>query len=130
MKNVLSIALGGSIGALLRYGVSFLSTKVFSSTYPMGTFLVNLIGAFLIGFFWGMFEKNTVSEQLKSFVLIGLIGSFTTFSTLSFETVKLFQAGDTKLAMIHLFFTNLLGLIMVIAGYLVSVKINFVFIKK
>ncbi len=130
MKQIVPIALGGSIGALLRYGVSAITKKIFTSSYPFGTFIVNLVGAYFIGFFWGMFEKQNVSEQLKSFVLIGLIGSFTTFSTLSYETVKFFQLGDTKAGLLHILITNLLGLVMVVLGYFSAHKLNIALIKK
>ena len=122
--EVVAIAAGGAIGALLRFSVSHLSTKFFASNYPWATFIVNIIGAFIIGFFWGFFERVEVSKHLKQFTLVGLIGSFTTFSTLSLDTIKLIQGCQTKAALTYLGVTNFLGLSMVILGYLSAQKIH------
>ncbi len=84
---------------------------------------------FFIGFFWGFFEKTNLSQNVKSFVLIGLIGSFTTFSTLSIETVKLFQQGYTKLGLINVGLTNIAGIVLVMVGFFISRQINLSFIK-
>ena len=124
MWKFISVALGGALGAVMRFSVSYFSTRNFASEYPWTTFVVNLLGAFLIGFFWGFFEKTNYSENVKAFVVTGIIGSFTTFSTLSLETVKLFQQGQTKLGLFHIGVTNTLGIILVITGFLVSRQIN------
>jgi CrcB protein len=124
MLKLFSIALGGSLGAVMRFSVSYFLGKNFISNYPWATFVVNLFGAFLIGFFWGFFEKTNYSENMKAFVLTGTIGSFTTFSTLSLETIKLFQNGQTKLGLFHIGITNILGLVLVVAGFLISRQIN------
>jgi CrcB protein len=129
MWKLISIASGGAIGAMMRYSVTYLTTKSTNSAYPWATFFVNLAGAFLIGFFWGIFEKTNVSSNIKSFVLIGLIGSFTTFSTLSFEAVKLFQQGHTKMGLFHIGITNLLGLALVIIGYLSAQQLSTILSK-
>jgi len=124
MVQVVSVAAGGALGALLRYLVSLLTTRTIAGEYPWATFIVNLLGAFIIGFLWGIFERSKVSTHIKSFVLVGIIGSFTTFSTLSLDAFKLMQAGQTKLALTHLTVTNILGLALVIGGYVLAQKIN------
>ncbi len=129
MWKLISIASGGAVGAIMRYSVTYFTAKSTQSAYPWATFLVNLAGAFLIGFFWGIFEKTNVSTNIKSFVLIGLIGSFTTFSTLSFEAVKLFQQGHTKLGLFHVGVTNILGLALVIIGFLSAQQISLILSK-
>jgi fluoride exporter len=127
--KLLSIATGGALGAIMRYSVTYFQQRHFSSAYPWATFFVNLLGAFLIGLFWGFFEKSDVSENIKSFVLIGLIGSFTTFSTLSLETVKLFQTGNVKMGLFYVIGSNVLGILFVVAGFWISRQIN-VFLTK
>jgi len=122
--EVVAVAAGGALGALLRFSVSLLSNKVFPGNYPWATFIVNIIGAFIIGFLWGLFERVEASKHLKNFALIGVIGSFTTFSTLSLDTVKLLQAGQTKAALAYIGVTNILGISMVILGYMAAQRIN------
>ncbi len=122
--EIVAIAAGGALGALLRFSVAHLSTKFLTPNYPWATFIVNILGAFIIGFFWGIFQRIEVSKHLKQFTLVGLIGSFTTFSTLSLDTVKLLQNGQTKAALAYLGVTNFLGLSMVILGYLSAQKIH------
>ena len=118
--KLLSIAMGGSLGAMLRFVISHFQGKYFDTTYPWATFLANLIGAFFIGIFWGFFEKSNISANVKSFILIGVIGSFTTFSTLSLETVKLFESGNTKIGLLYIGATNILGIFLVIIGLWIS----------
>lgn len=121
--KLLSIASGGAVGALMRFGVSYFTSKNTTNVFPTGTFIANLLGALLIGFFWGFFEKTNVSSNIKSFVLIGVIGSFTTFSTLSLETVKLFQQGNEKLAILYISLTNIFGIALVIIGFFIAKQI-------
>ncbi len=122
--EIVAVAAGGALGALLRFSVSLLSTKILSGNYPWATFIVNIIGAFIIGFLWGIFERVEASKHLKSFALIGVIGSFTTFSTLSLDTVKLMQAGQTKTALAYIGVTNVLGISMVILGYIAAQRLS------
>lgn len=128
--KLLSVAIGGAFGAILRFAVSHFSGKNSVSIFPWGTLIANLTGAFLIGLFWGFFENAKVSQHIKSFVIIGIIGSFTTFSTLSLETVKLFQQGYNKLGLINIAVTNILGILLVIAGFFASGQINFLLSNK
>ena len=121
--KLLSIAMGGALGAMLRFAITHFHGKYFTSTFPWATFCANLIGAFLIGVFWGFFEKIKVSPNVKSFVLIGIIGSFTTFSTLSLETVKLFQSGNLKMGLFYVGASNIIGIFLVIVGFWISRQI-------
>ncbi len=116
----MAIAAGGALGAMMRYFVGLISTRLFGSDYPWGTVVVNLLGAFLIGFLWGVFEEIDFSPHFKSFILVGIIGSFTTFSTLSLDAFSLFRSGNTGQAFYHLFFTNILGFVLVGLGYLLA----------
>ena len=122
--KLLSIATGGAVGAMMRFSVTYLQKKHFPSPFPWATLFANLLGAFLIGLFWGFFEKSNASENIKSFVLVGLIGSFTTFSTLSLETIKLFQTGNIRMGLVYISVSNILGLLLVVAGLFVSRQIN------
>ena len=77
----LYLALGGGIGAILRYLVSIFSIKYMVWGLPMGTLIVNLVGSFLIGFAFVFLGRENIALNLKIFLFIGIFGSFTTFST-------------------------------------------------
>ena len=95
MTNVLLVLLGGSIGALSRYGVSLLAAKLFGSRFPWGTLVVNMVGAFLIGLLMELGLRSTLfSAELRTGLTIGFLGGLTTFSTFSYETFKLLEDGE------------------------------------
>ena len=94
MLNVIAIAIGGALGALLRYGFASGAQHWLGKGFPYGTLIVNIIGSFLIGAVYAaLIERAALSEAWRSFLIIGLLGAFTTFSTFSFETVSLIQSG-------------------------------------
>jgi len=86
MLNVLAIFLGGGIGAVLRYLVGFNLSKYFEISLPISTFLVNIIGSFVIGFLFFFFmEKTGITPALRLALTVGFCGGLTTFSTFSLE---------------------------------------------
>ena len=101
MQTVLFVGLGGFLGAISRF---YISSKLNPINFPLGTFVVNIIGSFLIGFLIGFLEDS----QLKPLIITGFFGALTTFSTFSLETVLLFQKGDFKLGILNMFL-NLFG---------------------
>ncbi|MFC1669612.1 fluoride efflux transporter CrcB [Spirochaetota bacterium] len=120
MKHIIFIAIGGGLGAVLRYIISKNIHTYFNQILPFGTLFVNASGSFLIGFLFYFFENLIVSNDVKSFFTIGFLGAYTTFSTYSFETINLIKDGEIKLGLINLCLNNLLSLFMVITGMLVS----------
>jgi len=120
MQNFLLIALGGAIGAILRFLVSGLAVKVTGSAYPWGTIAVNLIGCFLIGLVWGIFNNLEVSNSTKLFVFTGLLGAFTTFSTFAIENFYLIRSGDLPMLALNVSISNIAGIFLVFAGFYVS----------
>jgi len=121
MKYVL-LASGGAAGTLLRY---FLinSIQTNSSQFPWGTFSVNLIGSLIIGFFAGLWVGQSISEEWRIFVFVGLLGGFTTFSSLALETFFLLRSGQYLIATVYMVSTNIAGLLLATAGFMVSRKI-------
>ncbi len=94
MEKYLFIGLGGFLGSIVRYGLtSIIQTKT-ESVFPYGTMAVNIIGCFCIGVLITLFqEKNIAGEHLRLFLIIGLLGGFTTFSSFSYDTFALVKAG-------------------------------------
>ena len=97
MSEILWIGMGGFLGAVLRYMVSGSVQLFFSDTaFPLGTLIVNLIGSFVIGLLSVVSETQDIfSLESRSFVFVGLLGAFTTFSTFGNESFNLFQSGNT-----------------------------------
>ncbi|QDE31069.1 MULTISPECIES: fluoride efflux transporter CrcB [Shewanella] len=116
MINVLLVALGGSIGAVLRYLLSIFMIQLFGSSFPFGTLLVNLLGSFLMGAVYTLGQLSHVSPEIKSLVGIGLLGALTTFSTFSNETLLLLQEGLWFKAILNVLLNVTLCLFMVYLG--------------
>ena len=120
MIKLLYILIGGAIGTYLRYAVSGYSYKLFDWLFPIGTLVVNLIGSFIIGLIWGLFESSSLSPNIRVFLFIGILGGFTTFSSYMLETLNLYRDGEVKMAIFNLLANNIFGLIMVILGFFLS----------
>ena len=105
------IALAGALGTLARYGVAGLVEQYNSSFFPLGTLVVNILGCFVAGFLWTLFESRwAVSGEVRTCVLVGFMGAFTTFSTFILETGMLVRSSEWLYAMVNLFLQNGLGL--------------------
>ncbi|MGH2936074.1 MAG: fluoride efflux transporter CrcB [Gaiellaceae bacterium] len=99
MRPVVAIAVAGAIGALARYGLEGFVSRRAPGAFPWGTFVVNVTGAFVLGFvFTLMTEQFTIAPWLRGAITIGLIGAYTTFSTFSFETYSLIEDGAIGIA--------------------------------
>ena len=88
---LLSIGLGGFMGAIARFSLSAMVNKLSSSPFPWGTLSVNILGSFLIGFLFFYFSQINLSVNQKAMFITGLLGALTTFSTFSLDTVLLMQ---------------------------------------
>jgi len=118
--KVLAIALGGALGAVSRYGTGSLAVRIGGQFFPWGTFFVNMAGAFLIGFLSSFFERFLVPPALRSFLLVGFLGSYTTFSTYMLESVRLLQDREYVTALFNLLGGMFLGMLFVLAGLYVG----------
>jgi CrcB protein len=112
--------MGGVIGALLRYWMSGLTHRFLGSGFPWGTLSVNLIGSLIIGFSWGMLESVVVSQNIRLLFFIGVLGSFTTFSTFSLESFHLLRDGEYVLFSMNILMNFLFGIALVFVGYFIS----------
>jgi len=102
MFRVLIIGLGGFLGAIGRYGVAGLVHRFASASFPTGTLVVNLVGCLLVGGLMFLAEtRQFFTPEARLFLLVGFLGSFTTLSTVGYETFELLRAGDFRLAAVN-----------------------------
>lgn len=95
MEKYLFIGLGGFLGSIGRYGLTSLVQIKTESLFPYGTMLVNILGCFVIGLLMTLFqERIIVSQNIRLFLLVGILGGFTTFSSFSYDTFALLKAGN------------------------------------
>ena len=122
MKELLLVGFGGFLGSILRFLISKLNHSWHFLSLPMGTLTVNVIGSLIIGLLIGMSVKgNLISADLKMFLMMGLCGGFTTFSTFSSENMLLLQNGQIATALLYMGLSVVLGLLAVWGGwYLVT----------
>ena len=111
------IALGAVVGASARYFLSGYIAKLFSSSFPYGTLMINITGSVLLGFFlvWTS-ERVLIDSRWRLLIAIGFCGSYTTFSSYAFETFALFEQGQWLLAGSNVIASNLLCLVSVLTG--------------
>ena len=118
MGKLFLIGLAGFIGTLGRYWLSGLVARRYGETFPSGTLAVNLIGCFLVGMlFYLLQERFLVNQTVRTIVMIGFLGGFTTFSSFGLQTFTLLQNGQFGLAALNVSLSNLIGLVLVWAGY-------------
>ena len=126
MSNFLLVALGGSIGASTRFFVYLISKNLLStSNLFINTLVVNIIGSFLIGYLIVLLENKSLSQDfIKYFFIIGVLGSFTTFSAFSLETIDLIVNKKILIAFFYIFSSLFLCLLFTFVGLNFNKLIN------
>jgi CrcB protein len=107
----LIIGLGAVPGALSRYYLTLFFGRWFGIGFPYGTLFINLTGAFLMGFFTTLASKLSIPSAVQMLVLVGFLGSYTTFSTYALDTSNLLRTRDYKAALLYWLGSPLLGFI-------------------
>ncbi len=116
--RILLVGVAGLAGTLCRYWISGLMARRYGEEFPWGTLAVNVAGCFLAGFlFFTLRERYAAGETAQAVVLVGLLGGFTTFSSYGLQTFTLLRDGEFAYAALNVAASNLLGLLMVWAGY-------------
>ena len=111
------IGVGGFLGAIARFGLGQLIGAVNPTIFPWGTFSINLLGSFILGFFLTLaLETLAISAELRLGIATGFLGAFTTFSTFMLETVSLIDAGRLGLSISYLVSSLMFGLLFVWLG--------------
>lgn len=122
--KILSVAFGGGLGAVLRYLIFFYFERFHKSIFPWPTLIVNLLGALLIGLLWGYFDKLYVSPGFRMFIFIGILGSFTTFSTFAFDVLSMVHDGQFKNMIVYLLASNVLGIGLAYLGFILTAGVK------
>jgi len=125
MQNIVLVGIGGFIGAILRYLVSGCVQNMSQSVvFPHGTMAVNITGCFLIGILSHLVDSHSgLTAEMRLFLMVGVLGSFTTYSTFSSETVNLLHDQRLLLALINVATHIVLGLTAVVLGRFTSIAI-------
>jgi fluoride exporter len=117
METFFIISAGAVLGANARYWVSGWAADHLGTSFPYGTFLINILGSLLMGLFFTMFtERFLIDPRLRLMVTVGFLGSYTTFSTYEFESVSLILAGQWILGLFDLLGSAVLGAVAMIVG--------------
>jgi len=115
--KILLVMIGGGLGAVSRYLITLLSSRLYGSSFPWGTLFVNLSGCFLIGVSFALAEyRNILSPSARLFIMTGFLGGLTTFSTYALESVNFARSGDSSVSVINFILNNFVGMALVIAG--------------
>ena len=117
MQRYLLVALGGAVGAMLRYGIGAAAAQRFGTRFPVGTLVINLTACFLIGFVLEVLQRHLgISAAWRYLIPIGFIGAFSTFSTFEYEVWADLSRGFYWLGILYVAVSLLGGLIAVAAG--------------
>jgi CrcB protein len=121
MKLYLIVAVGSGIGGALRYFISDIVHKYSPSLFPYGTLAVNILGSFLLGFILFYLDAvKLISTEMRLFLTVGLCGGLTTFSTFSYETVRLIQDSEFLLAGVNVLINVLVTILAVLLAAFIS----------
>lgn len=112
MQNFMIIGIGGFIGAVARYGLALWIGQRWGRSFPLGTFVVNVSGSFLIGLLMTlMAERFAMNPQWRLLLVVGFLGAYTTFSTFEYETGALLKDGEWAFAMLNIILSVVVGFV-------------------
>lgn len=121
MMNVLVIGIGGFVGAVARYGIAVWIGQRWGRSFPLGTFVINVSGSFLIGLLMTlMAERFTENPQWRLLLVVGFLGAYTTFSTFEYETGALLKDGEWLFAMLNIILSVVVGFIALKLGEVIA----------
>lgn len=124
MINYFIIGIGGFIGAITRYALATWIGQQWGKSFPLGTFVINVSGSFLIGLLMTLLaEKFMVNPQWRLLLVVGFLGAYTTFSTFEFETGGLLKDGEIILATLNVVLSVFLGFVALKAGEVIAKSI-------
>jgi len=117
LEKLIWIGLAGVLGTLARYGLSGIVQRACGTSFPCGTLAVNILGCFVFGLVWSLAEDRlSISPAVRTVVLIGFLGAFTTFSSFAFETSQMLRNEQWAMAAINILAQNIFGLVALFLG--------------
>jgi len=120
-RNLVMVGIGGLLGSVARYLVGQFIAKLFPLNFPYGTFLVNVVGCLAIGIFYGIAEKQSwFSNEWRLFLIVGLCGGFTTFSSFAWENLSFLQNSNYTGFFLYTFGSFISGLLAVWTGLIIT----------
>jgi CrcB protein len=114
--NIIGIAIAGAIGTVARYGITRIAAGIFVTEFPIGTLVVNLLGAMFFGLVTGLIANGLLNEYWKAIILTGLLGGFTTFSAFAYENQQLLINQKYFYFALNMIGQNVLGVVAIILG--------------
>jgi fluoride exporter len=124
MVNIFIIGIGGFLGAISRYGVAIWIGQRWGRSFPLGTFVINVSGSFLIGLLMTLFaERFMVNPQWRLMLVVGFLGAYTTFSTFEYETGTLIKDSEWLVAGLNVTASVLAGFIALKLGEVIAKSI-------
>ncbi len=116
-KQLLFIGIGGGIGSILRYWIQLAISRHTTMVFPAATFIVNITGCFLIGLFYALASReNMLNLEWRLFLITGLCGGYTTFSSFSYENIELLKNGHYLQFSLYTGLSIFVGLLCTIGG--------------
>ena len=117
MSKLSLLFVAGGLGALARFGLSSVIHRWYEGSFPLGTFVINILGCLLFGMIWSLAEdREIIKVEYRAIILTGFMGAFTTFSTYAFETTGLMLDSAWLMAIANVLGQTILGLIAVTVG--------------
>jgi len=120
LVQVGSVGVAGALGALARYLLGRFIAERVGSQFPLGTLVINVSGAFVIGLLFALSEHKMITPALQVALATGFLGGYTTFSTMSWEGIQLVRGGSTRLSLLYFGGNIVFGLLAVTGGLLVG----------
>lgn len=117
LYKILAVALGGALGSVFRFLLASAIPRWLGRIFLWGTLSVNILGSLLIGIAWAFFDQHQMITNWRLFIIIGILGGFTTYSSFSLEVLNLFRDGQTKTAILYILGTNLFAIGAAFGGY-------------
>lgn len=116
MRSLIYIFIGGGVGSVFRYLIQLAINQSVITKLPLGTFVVNIIGCFLIGAFYSLSERLNLSNEIRLLLTVGFCGGFTTFSTFSTENLNLLRENLYGTFFLYTFLSVAVGIVSVFVG--------------
>jgi len=124
MKNILYVFLGSGLGGTLRFALSLLTSQLYAGVFPLSTFISNILASFILGITAGALEHRISNDTFfRTFVIIGICGGFSTFSSLSYEMIRLTEQREYAVSFLYIIASFIFSIMLIYAGISIGNKL-------